>query len=96
MAMYRQTAAGKPQPAPQNAGAEFVKQALPQIAEEMTKVAKVVQVEHPQLMPLLVRAAGAMKVFEQEFNKASQGAGKSVPVTEPTTNGSEGQANIGA
>lgn len=63
------------QPNNTGAGRAFVAQGFLEIADRMGKMAKVIQVESPELMPIFVRAAGALKVLETEFNKAQQGQG---------------------
>lgn len=57
------------------AGKAFVAQGFQEVATWMTKMAKVFQTESPELMPIFVRAAGAMKVLETEFSKTQQGQG---------------------
>lgn len=58
-----------------DAGKAFVSQGFLKIAETMGRMAKVISVDSPELMPIFVRAAGALKVLETEFNKAQQGQG---------------------
>jgi len=83
LAQYAQGAAAGANPQQQAPSKQFVQQALAQIAESMAKIAKVLSVEQPELMPILQRMAGAGKMLEQEFSKSSQGQGS------PTQQGSE-------
>lgn len=91
LAQFAQGAAAAGQP---DAGAakQAVQQWLSQTADLMSKIAKVLQVAQPELMPIIVRMAGAGKLLEQEFNKASQGQGAPMqPGSEPTPQAPEGQ-----
>lgn len=71
----------------------FVKWALDQIAALMTKIAKIIAVEQPELMPVVTRIAGGFKVLETEFNKTQQGQGAPIPPgSEPTPSAPEDSA----
>lgn len=78
------------------AGKAFVAQGFKDVATTMTRMAKVISVESPELMPIFVRAAGAMKVLETEFNKTQQGQGSPQGQgSEPTPASSEGSDSMG-
>lgn len=70
-----------------DAGRAFVSQGFLKVAETMGRMAKVISVDSPELMPIFVRAAGALKVLETEFNKTQQGQGS------PQGSGSEPPQN---
>src|SRR5208337_4350661 len=54
---------------------DLVMTKLTSVASDLTTIAGILQVERPQLMPVLTRAAGVMKVLETELQK-TQGQGK--------------------
>jgi uncharacterized spore protein YtfJ len=69
-----QQGAGAAQQGPQ-ASMQFVLGELKKIADAMGKVAQVLAVEKPVLMPIVTRAAGMLKMIEKQAQESSQGPG---------------------
>jgi hypothetical protein len=67
------------------ASMQFVMQKLQSIANDLGEVAKVLSTEKPSVMPVITRAAGMLKLIEQEVQKSSQGPGQPMqPGSEPS------------
>lgn len=86
-------ASAQPQGDPADA---FVKQGLDQIADILGKVAKVITVKRPELIPVVKQMAGAGSTLQQEYSK-SQAQGQASPAgqPEPAQEAPEGQATLG-
>ena len=93
-----QQGAGAPQQGPQ-ASMQFVLSELKKIADSMGKVAQVLAVEKPVLMPIVTRAAGMLKMIEKQAQESSQGPGAPQgPGSEPPQSAMaapEGQESLG-
>jgi hypothetical protein len=94
----QQQGAGAPQQGPQ-ASMQFVLGELKKIADSMGKVAQVLAVEKPVLMPIVTRAAGMLKMIEKQAQESSQGQGAPLgPGSEPpqaAMSAPEGQESLG-
>jgi uncharacterized spore protein YtfJ len=78
---------------------QFVLGELKKIADSMWKVAQVLAVEKPVLMPIVTRAAGMLKMIEKQAQESSQGQGAPLgPGSEPpqaAMSAPEGQESLG-
>ena len=94
----QQQGAGAAAQGPQ-ASMQFVLGELKKIADSMGKVAQVLAVEKPVLMPIVTRAAGMLKMIEKQAQESSQGPGAPQgPGSEPPQSAMaapEGQESLG-
>ena len=93
-----QRGAGAVQQGPR-AAMQFAMQKLQVIAKEMGELAQVLAVEKPVVMPLITRAAGMLKMVEQQVQQSAQGPNASMsPGSEPSQaamSAPEGQDALG-
>ena len=96
--MQQGAGAGAAQQGP-SASMQFVMQQLQGIADSMGKVAQVLAVEKPVLMPVIARVAGMLKFVEKQVQESAQG--QNLPLaqgSEPpqaAMGGAEGQESLG-